>query len=251
MPGPREDLDYRPHAAQTANRRHSCPHAGAAGAVLPRGGPRGGVGRDARGRPVAAAGRAGGDGDDVCAARLALAVAAGAHRSRAVQRGAEDDDHRIRGQRRAAGSRRGGAAAVSAGPTRIDERHGRLRDDHPGAVPGSGHRASVVCRLRVHGGPGVVAEGGHWAEVKFWGVVSAGMAVAGLAVLFALPAIPSGSGARRCASSASCPRGWHVKWRSSSRRLPRAWPSCAVPGGWPPRSCSRFRYGCPSRQGSG
>jgi glycosyltransferase 2 family protein len=38
--------------------------------------------------------------------------------------------------------------------------------------------------------PGVIAEGGHWAEVQFWGVVSAGVAVAGLAVLFALAGHP-------------------------------------------------------------
>jgi glycosyltransferase 2 family protein len=38
--------------------------------------------------------------------------------------------------------------------------------------------------------PGVIAEGGHWAEVKFWGAVSAGLAIAGLVVLFALAGHP-------------------------------------------------------------
>jgi glycosyltransferase 2 family protein len=38
--------------------------------------------------------------------------------------------------------------------------------------------------------PGVVADGGHWADVKFWGAVSAGMAVAGLVMLFALAGHP-------------------------------------------------------------
>jgi glycosyltransferase 2 family protein len=42
--------------------------------------------------------------------------------------------------------------------------------------------------------PGVIAAGsaasGHWAEVKFWGGVSAGAALAGLAVLFALAGHP-------------------------------------------------------------